>query len=263
MSLEDVLGKPVKSDDIEDALTGANTNQSKILKKTIAFPVSQLPQNHSWFTMATGSCCGLLSPVVIPRGSWRVHQRHLDDMSVDNAYQRFLRLRLRPGYGVTTAVIDGGIIKHPDLQNVDRELSNKFTPYPSDGLSYPDPRVDPHGSGCAGVIGAQGRAYVNGAAPFCKLVDLNVNGNAANIERAVRYCNSMIDVYSISQGQQGSGTPFAVDNMLFNLDTRKLSEGILMGLKEGRSGYGCVYVLSAGKIYLPSFFCLIDGFVMQ
>lgn len=78
------------------------------------------------------------------------------------------------GEGVRVSVIDSGVAaKHPDLKNVNLDLSKDFS---GDGLGVGFPYGGYHGTHVAGIIGADDKndLGVVGTAPGAELVDCRV-----------------------------------------------------------------------------------------
>ena len=112
------------------------------------------------------------------------------------------------GEGARIGVIDDGVLganpdrdaSHPDLPNVNGELSRNFT---GDG-NGPGPLNDDHGTHCAGTAAARGEGVV-GVAPDAEIVDLRVfsgqGASFADILAAVVYGTQVgCDVLNLSLG---------------------------------------------------------------
>jgi type VII secretion-associated serine protease mycosin len=101
----------------------------------------------------------------------RGEQWHLDYLKVEEAH------RISTGKGVTVAVIDSGVAKHPDLPGVMRGTD----------LIKPggDGRTDltGHGTSMAGIIAAHGggRNRALGIAPDAKILPIRVLGKGKNV----------------------------------------------------------------------------------
>jgi subtilisin family serine protease len=117
------------------------------------------------------------------------------------------------GDGARIGIIDDGVLganpdrdaSHPDLANVNRELSRNFT---RDG-NGPGPLNDDHGTHCAGVAAAttdeEDGAGVLGVAPDAEVVDLRVfsgrSGSFTDVLAAIVYGTKVgCDVLNLSLG---------------------------------------------------------------
>jgi type VII secretion-associated serine protease mycosin len=111
----------------------------------------------------------------------RDDQWHLSYLKIDDVH------RITTGKGVTVAVLDSGVAKHPDLSGV--ESGTDFVKPGGDGRNDPDG----HGTSMAGLIAADGngRNRALGIAPDAKILPIRVLGkNVVSIGPAIRYAIS-------------------------------------------------------------------------
>ena len=110
----------------------------------------------------------------------RTDQWHLKYLNIEKAH------RISTGKGVTVAVIDSGVSKHPDLPNV-RKGTDLVKPG-GDGRTD----LTGHGTSMAGLIAARGngRQHALGIAPDAEVLPIRVLGEGKTIIKlgpAVRY----------------------------------------------------------------------------
>lgn len=113
----------------------------------------------------------------------RDDQWHLKYLKIEEAH------RISTGKGVTVAVIDSGVAKHPDLPGV-VSGTDLFKPG-GDGRTD----LNGHGTSMAGLIAAHGngRGHALGIAPDAKILPIRVLGkgkSVINLGPAVRYAIS-------------------------------------------------------------------------
>ncbi len=136
---------------------------------------------------------------------------------------------------VVVAVVDQGVeLNHPDLTNM-HPLS-----YNADLGMSPSSVIGPHGTACAGIIGADADNGIGvaGIAPDCPLMSISVDVTAPNsnpkIASAIRFArNNGASVISNSWGGdvQSNIMDYAIDS----------------AYKYGRNGKGCIMVFAAGN----------------
>ncbi|HFU77625.1 MAG TPA: hypothetical protein ENK68_03885 [Epsilonproteobacteria bacterium] len=148
------------------------------------------------------------------------------------------------GKGIKIAIVDTGIeSQHPDLQNVDQNLSYRYSDNThTSNLTHEQMKTssdNAHGTACAGIIGAQINSIgIQGIAPEATLVGLNVFSNPTDttFQEALAYPN--VDISSNSWGNSGYE--------LFD-DSYSVA-GIEEGLKKGRDGKGIIYIFAAANL---------------
>ena len=145
--------------------------------------------------------------------------------------------RISKGKGVKVAVVDHGIeLNHPDLKDNIFSLS-----YDTEKGSSPSTVWGPHGTACAGIIGAvDNEVGITGVAPESTLMSISyplgvygiINGNMKISEGINWAWQNGADIISNSWG----GLPNSyVDNAITN------------ALTKGRNGKGCVVVFATGN----------------
>jgi type VII secretion-associated serine protease mycosin len=143
-------------------------------------------------------------PLVVPAApahadAARANQWHLKALNVAAAH------RVSQGEGVTVAVIDSGVARHPDLRNNLLPGTDIVPGGAGNGLGD----ADGHGTAMAGLIAAHGRSGGNGAlgiAPKAKILPIrNATpkraGNNEDLANGISYAIAQgVDVISISTG---------------------------------------------------------------
>lgn len=165
------------------------------------------------------------------------------------------------GEGTRVAIIDSGIdASHPDLPNVDMDLSKNFT---GDGLGAGIPGGGDHGTHVAGIAGASndGETGVVGTAPDTELVDFRVFSNFGGINGAFSIVVAAVleaartdcDVANLSLGaypipRQGLGSFYG--GFLNKAMTYANKEGTLLVLSAGNDAADLQH--DGGVISLPN-----------
>jgi membrane-anchored mycosin MYCP len=118
----------------------------------------------------------------------------LEEMGVDDALARLRKHHLKPGAGVTVAVVDSGVASRAPIRIAGRvDTGNK----------QPEP-VDYHGTAVAGLIAGQARSGGGGAvgiAPWARIYDVQVYDEA-----------------DASTAPDSTESPMTVDNLRQGLD---------------------------------------------
>ena len=135
---------------------------------------------------------------------------------------------------VVVAVVDQGVeLNHPDLTNM-HALS-----YNADSGTSPSAVIGPHGTACAGIIGAEADNGIGvaGIAPDCPLMSISVDVTAPNsdpnIAAAFRFARN--NGASVINNSWGGGAPS--NTMEYAIDS---------AITLGRNGKGCVMVFATG-----------------
>lgn len=143
---------------------------------------------------------------------------------------------LSTGSGVKVAVIDSGIeALHPDMANVYQTYDSYTNSHYTAGI------YGPHGTECAGIIGAtaNNNEGIVGIAPNVKLYSYSVYiRNAPNVDQelatSVSLAANSVDVISCSWGSNGVPSSLIKDAIKYNVSW-------------GRNGKGSVIVFAAGN----------------
>lgn len=138
---------------------------------------------------------------------------------------------------VLIAVIDFGFdMHHPDIINV--------FPLSYDAMSNSSPAqvYDPHGTACAGIIGAEAdnEIGVAGIAPLCPLISLSCKLNL-NVDISQKLANS-ID-FAWKHGASVISNSWGHNS----LPQGQINDAISNAVTFGRDGKGCVVVFAAGN----------------
>ncbi len=138
---------------------------------------------------------------------------------------------------IIIAVVDYGFdLSHPDLNNVHPLSYDVMT------LSSPSQIYNPHGTACAGIIGAtaDNEIGIAGIAPECSLMSISCQLNL-NTDISQKLANAIdfawehgVSVISNSWGHN-------------SLPTGHINEAILNAVTYGRGGKGCVLVFASGN----------------
>lgn len=145
------------------------------------------------------------------------------------------------GEGVTAAILDTGVIKHPDFDN--RIVCFKDFVQDRSGNPYDDSGHGTHVAGCLGGSGGLLDGFYAGIAPKCNLVigkvlDHNGNGTLKDMIDGIRWVLSVREKYririlniSVGAGEHGK---------------QNLEEELIGHLKEAWE-YGLVVIAAAGN----------------
>ena len=203
-------------------------------------------------------------PEVVRRRGFRTidpRQWHLDTTTVNGVPIKAsanvaAAHRITQGEGITVAIIDDGIdIDHPEFASPGKVLAPRDVSEDSD-----DPRPkdrDPsepedHGTACAGVACADGRAGASGVAPRAKLLPVRLSSALGSQDEADAFhwaADHGADVISCSWGPQ-DGLWYRPSDPLHNrvvplpASTRL---AIDYATEKGRGGKGCVILFAAGN----------------
>lgn len=150
------------------------------------------------------------------------------------------------GKGVTVAVIDTGICRHPDLG--DRLIDFKDFCNGKDGVenAYDD---NGHGSHCAGLVGGDGSkagGKFKGAAPGANLVGVKVlegsgGGSLSNIEQGIRWCianKERLNIRILSMSLGANANLHEKDDVIAKAVNEAIEAGLVPIIAAGNSGPG-------------------------
>ncbi|MCL2436078.1 MAG: S8 family serine peptidase, partial [Lentimicrobiaceae bacterium] len=140
------------------------------------------------------------------------------------------------GSGVVVAVVDHGIkLNHLDLQANIHPLT-----YDSEKDTAQDILYGPHGTSCAGIIGAvrNNSIGIAGVAPDCTLMSIS-NSLANTILSAEERANGINWAW-----RNGADV---ISNSWKAIEVNQIDEAIDSAITYGRGGRGCVVVFSAGN----------------
>nr|WP_307868743.1 type VII secretion-associated serine protease mycosin [Micromonospora sp. C95] len=157
----------------------------------------------------------------------RKDQWHLPYLKIQEVH------RISQGEGVTVAIVDTGVIPHPDLQRNLLPGTDLLTGDKTNG--HQD--NSGHGTGMAGLVAAHGRSANTGAlgiAPKAKVIpvrclDAEPRGDVDLLAAAVEYAiRAGADVISVSAG--GGASP----RLLHALDTARSSDVVVVAAAGNR-----------------------------
>ncbi|WP_454197660.1 S8 family peptidase [Nocardia sp. Marseille-Q1738] len=163
------------------------------------------------------------------------------------------------GAGVTIAIIDDGVdIDHPEFTGgrkvvAPRDVTLQINdPRPKDMFGTGPDRGENHGTACAGVACANGKAGASGVAPEAALMPIRLAsglGSQAEARAFVWAADHGADVISCSWGPP-DGAWFRPNDPLHNKVVRLPAStrlAIEHAVTTGRGGKGCVVLFAAGN----------------
>ena len=163
-----------------------------------------------------------------------------NDINVAAAWEAFAGKR-----SILVGVVDTGVeATHPDLTfNLDLTESYRYSdgsndPSPDSAQLADTPYEAAHGTGCAGLIAAQGwnGLGVRGVAPFTKVAGYNVFSTG--------YESDFLDALGRSVDVSSNSWGYGSEALVSDPTMVSVFEA---GVQEGRSGKGTVYVFAAGN----------------
>jgi|GEM_PF-3124600 len=143
------------------------------------------------------------------------------------------------GDNINVAVIDEGIeLTHEDLIGNIHSLS-----YDAETGTSPSQVRGSHGTVCAGIIGANDNNIgISGVAPNCKLMSVSTYmGGEVSTTMAAKLANG------INWAWQNGADVISNSWNMHSISSTLLSDAISSALSQGRSGKGCVVVISSGN----------------
>lgn len=164
--------------------------------------------------------------------------------------------QITKGEGITIAIIDDGVdIDHPEFSSSGKIVAPRDASLNTDDPRPKDPHPifkDNHGTACAGVACADGKAGASGVAPAARLLPIRLASNLGSQQEANAFrwaADHGADVISCSWGP-ADGPWYNLTDPLHNqvvpipASTRL---AIDYAATQGRGGKGCVVLFAAGN----------------
>ena len=146
--------------------------------------------------------------------------------------------KISKGKGVKVAVLDHGIeLNHPDLKDNIFSLS-----YDTEKGSSPSTVWGPHGTACAGIIGAMDNEIgITGVSPECSLISIS-NRLLKNIPRIREKLANGIN-WAWENGADVISNSWGSNDLV----SKYIDDAITNALTRGRNGKGCIVVFATGN----------------
>ena len=146
--------------------------------------------------------------------------------------------KISKGKGVKVAVLDHGIeLNHPDLKDNIFSLS-----YDTEKGSSPSTVWGPHGTACAGIIGAiDNEIGITGVSPECSLISIS-NRLLKNIPRIREKLANGIN-WAWENGADVISNSWGSNDLV----SKYIDDAITNALTRGRNGKGCIVVFATGN----------------
>ncbi|MFQ5846049.1 MAG: S8 family serine peptidase [Candidatus Methylomirabilales bacterium] len=182
---------------------------------------------------------------------WHLKKTTIDGQQINAHAHVEEAWALSKGEGTVIAIIDDGV----DIDHEEFRSPGKITTPRDVTLGTNDPRPGPgdnHGTACAGVAGADGRAGASGVAPKVRLLPIRLAsglGSQAEADAFVWAAQNGADVISCSWGP-ADGNWWDPNDPLHRQvvplpDATRLA--IDWAVNNGRNGKGCVITWAAGN----------------
>ncbi len=188
---------------------------------------------------------------------WHLARTTIGGVDVDQSASVAAAHALSTGAGVIIAVIDDGVdVDHPEFLGrivAPRDASRHTgDPRPRDEFGTGPDHGDNHGTACAGVACAAGRAGASGVAPDARLMPIRLASALGSKNEAEAFqwaADHGADVISCSWGPRDgawydAGDPLHRSRIPLPTSTRLAIE---YAARRGRSGKGCVVLFAAGN----------------
>ncbi len=147
-------------------------------------------------------------------------------------------LRSMGSQSTIVAVIDEGVeLNHQDIPNICNYSYNSSTNSSPSGIN------GPHGTSCAGIIGAASNNNIGvaGIAPACPIMSISYDfNNGIDVENRIANCFN----YAVQHNASVISNSWGGSASLYN---NVINDAIMNAIRNGRNGLGCIVVFSAGN----------------